>query len=252
MSPTLSMARFAGRTVRATTQPEDVPSIKILIEKDTVSPVPSAFAVPETSAPTTDNGMKTTTKIGLAMIPVVVVLVGLYVVFLFWYRKHRAARRSIRGSISPPIPEKDLHSYNSSIDSRERSSKVCQMAAFSAPIHGVRHGEARFVGESVAPHEVRSDKGKDIQAESPAIPMRNAARLFHTDLDSPIDGSSPFRLKRGDTVKRSSLGPDLARLWPSPPASVWIKPLATDGVLPTPASRRESPVYQERPARNQF
>lgn len=252
MSPTLSMARSSVLTTGVTTQPDDVQSTKILIKKDTVSPVPSASAAAGSSTPTTHHGMNNTTKIGLAMIPVVVVLVGFYVVFLFWYRKRRAARKSIRGSISPPIPEKHLHSYNSSIDSRERSSKVCQMAAFSAPIHGMRHGEARFVNESVAPYEVQSDKGNDTRVESPALPMRNAARLIHADLDSPIDGSSPFRLKRGDTIKRSSLGPELARLWPSSPASVWIKPLATDGLLPTPMPRRESSVYQERPTTNQF
>jgi hypothetical protein len=252
MNPPLSMTRFTVRTAGATTQSDEIPSTRILIEKDTVSPVPSASAVIESSAPTTHHGMNSTTKVGLAMIPLVVVLVGLYVIFLFWYRKRRAVRKSIRGSISPPLPEKDLYSYNSSIDSREGSSKVCQMAAFSAPIHSMRHEEARVGGKSTAPHKVPGDKQEGAQVESPAIPMRNAARLIHTDLDSPIDGSSPFRLKRGDTIKRSSLGPELARLWPSPPASVWIKPLATDGLLPMPMSRRESSVYQERPNRNQF
>lgn len=226
MSPTLSMARFAIRTAYATTQSDEVPSTRILIEKDTVSPVPSASAAIESSATTTHHSMNSTTKVGLAIIPLVVVLVGLYVVFLFWYRKRRAARKSIRGSILPPKREKDLHSYNSSIDIREGSSKVCQMAAFSAPIHGMRHGEAPIVGESAAPHEVPGVKREGVQVESSVIPIRNAARLINTDLDSPIDGSSPFRLKRGDTIKRSSLGPELARLWPSPPASVWIKPLA--------------------------
>ncbi|KAF1915691.1 hypothetical protein BDU57DRAFT_452690, partial [Ampelomyces quisqualis] len=248
----LSMARFTARAADATTQPDVEPLTCILIEKDTVSPVPSVPATAESFASTTHHGMKTTTKVGLAMIPVVVVSVGFCVLLLFWYRKRRAARDSIQGSISPPLAEKDLPSYNRSIDSEERSSKVCQMAAFSSPIHGVRQGEARFGGESVAPHEIRGEQGTGIQVESPAIPMRNAARLIHTDLDSPIDGSSPFRLKRGDTVKRSSLGSELARLWPSPPASVWIKSLATDGLLPRAISRRESSVYQEQPARNRI
>jgi hypothetical protein len=185
------------------------------------------------------------------MIPVVVVMVGLYVLFLFWYRKRRTARKQSQGSKAPPVPEKDGLSYNSSIASRRGSSKVFRMAAFSAPVHDGRHHEAHFQGQSAAILEVAPEnKDRSVQVQMAAAPLRSPG-MGEADLDSPIDGSSPFRLKRGDTVKRCSLGPELARLWPSPPTSAWMKPLNTDDRLPEPVVRRESFVYQQRPVRNQ-
>jgi hypothetical protein len=184
------------------------------------------------------------TKVGLAMIPVVVMVVGLYVLFLFWFRKRRATRKSIRGSISPPVPEKDVPSYNSSIASRRRSSKVFHMSAFSTPIHDGRYREAQYPGDRAAQQErITATRNGKTQTQVVAAPLRSQ-HMEETDLDSPIDASSPFRLKRGDTVKRCSIGPELARLWPSSPTSAWLRPLNYNDDCFAPVTRRENSVYQ--------
>ncbi|KAF2031352.1 hypothetical protein EK21DRAFT_30207, partial [Setomelanomma holmii] len=186
----------------------------------TTSSTTSLAAASQTSTPPANLGLSGGTKIGLAMIPVVVVLVGLYILFLFWYRKRRAGRKSIQGSISPPVPEKDQPSYNSSIASRRRSSKVFHMSAFSAPVHDDRYREAQFLGDKTQLSQATKE-GKT-QATAVAAPMRSP-HMVEADMDSPIDASGPFRLKRGDTIKRCSIGPELARLWPSSPTSAWLK-----------------------------
>ncbi|KAH7074531.1 hypothetical protein BKA63DRAFT_566203 [Paraphoma chrysanthemicola] len=264
MSPVQQTVRFARRAgIDATpSQAAGGYPTAVLIRQDTVAPAtPSSIANPATTTVSNasasesatihpSRGMSGGTKIGLAMIPVVVMLVGLYILFLFWFRRRRAARRSIRGSISPPVPEKDLPSYNSSIASRRRSSKVFHMSAFSTPIHDGRFREAQFLGER-APQQTKVAATKDgkIQTTVVAAPMRSP-QMVETDLDSPIDASSPFRLKRGDTVKRCSIGPELARLWPSPPTSVWLRPLHCSEEFLAPVTRRENSVYQQRPVRN--
>jgi hypothetical protein len=190
------------------------------------------------------QGLSGATKLGLGLIPVVVILVGLYILFLFWYRKNRSTRNSIGKSISPPIPEKDPPSYDNSVESTRRTSKVLQTSAFSTPVHNDQNREAQVFGQSVVGDEPSKSEGTKIGAET-AVAATNT-HLVEVDMDSPIDASSPFRLKRGDTVKRTSLGPELARLWPSPPPSIWIKPYAPNQ-LPLPINRRESSVYQPAP-----
>ncbi|KAH8725425.1 hypothetical protein GQ44DRAFT_615691 [Phaeosphaeriaceae sp. PMI808] len=162
--------------------------------------------------------MPKTTKIGLGMIPVVVVLAGLYILFFLWHRKRRATRKQTQITISPPVPEKDVRSYNSSVTSRQRGSKVFRMSAFSSPVKADQYGQAQFLSQNAAPLSPRKVGG---------------------GLDSPIDGSSPFRLKRGDTIKRYSLGPELARLWPSPPALAWMKPLDIEDGSPIRTDRNQ-------------
>jgi hypothetical protein len=193
------------------------------------------------------QGMSGATKLGLGLIPVVVILVGLYILFLFWYRKNRSTRNGICKSISPPIPEKDPPSYDNSIESTRRTSKVIQMSAFSTPVRDGQNREAQMFGQSEVNDEPSKSEGTKIGAAA-AMAARNA-HLVEVDMDSPIDASSPFRLKRGDTVKRTSLGPELARLWPSPPPSIWIKPYAANQ-LPLPINRRESSVYQPAPSKS--
>ncbi|KAH7378417.1 hypothetical protein DE146DRAFT_626544 [Phaeosphaeria sp. MPI-PUGE-AT-0046c] len=194
---------------------------------------------PFTSPPR--NKITGTTKVGLAMIPIIVALVGLYVLFLFWYRKRRAARE-LQLSMAPPVPVKDGQSLNGSIASQRRSSKVFRMAAFVAPLH-------ESLQRAASPPRIGNGghkKSGSIDKSIISYPMEQARSpgMIEAGLDSPIDGSSPFRLKRGDTIKRYSIGPELSRLWPSPPASAWMKP-ATEASLPAPAIRRESAVYQQ-------
>lgn len=66
-------------------------------------------------------------------------------------------------------------------------------------------------------------KNENIQINMAAA--SSCPHIWESDQDSPIDASSPFRLKRGDTIKRHSLGSDLFRLWPTPPTSTYIKPM---------------------------
>lgn len=258
MSPLQRTVRFA---IRADT--DDTPANNsdggatptVHIKQDTVAPlspptatgaasttIVSAASASASSAPPAIRDLSGGTKIGLAMIPIVVMLVGLYILFLFWFRKRRAARKTIRGSISPPVPEKDLPSYNSSIASRRRSSKVFHMSAFSTPIPDGRNREAQFLGDRAAQQERNtSARNGKTRTQVVAAPLRSP---HMEEADSPIDATSPFRLKRGDTVKRCSIGPELARLWPSSPTSAWLRPLNYNDEFPPPVTRRENAVYQ--------
>lgn len=231
------MSRIAAFVVASPAQSEsadtDAQLTRLRLPRDDVAAPP-----PFTSPP--PNKMTGTTKVGLAMIPIIVALVGLYVLFLFWYRKRRAAR-----NIPPPVPEKDGHSQNGSIISQRRSSKVFRMAAFVAPLHESLQRAAPPSRNGGTGHKKNASIDKSI-ISYPIGPK--SPSMLEAGLDSPIDGSSPFRLKRGDTVKRSSIGPELQRLWPSPPASAWMKP-ATELSFPSPAFRRESIIYQQPPSR---
>jgi hypothetical protein len=219
------------------------------IDFDTITPTPlrtvqSTPILPMASTHTTvqsNTGMSNATKIGLSMIPVVVFTVGLYMLFLFLYQKRRAARKQAQKP--PSVPEKDIRSYNSSLASRRRSSKVLHMSAFSTPIHDDRQRttERRTHNATIPDQclEINVD-----QVQMVAAPKKSSR--IEPPLDSPIDGSSPFHLKRGDTVKRHSLGPELARLWPSTPASAWLGPLNEEDDLPAPTYGTPA----QRPYRN--
>jgi hypothetical protein len=261
---------------RATpTQPEDIQPTPIRLFQDTVRPaIPSIIVIPDaastssastssaalasggSASPAAEPGMSNAMKLGLAIPVVVVVLTGLYILFLFWYRKRRAARK-------PPVPEKDdVSSGQTSVAGRQRSSKVWNMAAFITPLHGPHqqpaaskeayHGLAlpgiskkRNVNVTAAPsspdlaamHYVPAPARKKDQNNIHINLMAAAScpNMRETDLDSPIDVRSPFRLKRGDTVKRRgdaanrhSLGNDLFRLWPTPPTSTYLKPMSVN------------------------
>jgi hypothetical protein len=255
MSPLYNMARLVARanieTIHTGTYDGETPPTRILIQKDTV-PTPSTTAAAlVASATPTNRGLPDTTKIGLAMIPVVVAVIGLYALFLFWWRKRRTARKEKRLSISPPVPEKDTPTYPSSITSNKRSSKVYTMAAFAAPIHNGRHREAHFPGTIAAqPEQAPVSKPEDVQIRMTATP-RTSRNLSVAGLDSPTDRDSPFRLKRGDTLKRMSLGPELARLWPAPPTSAWMKAMNVNDRQLAPTVKREDAVYQQEMAGNQ-
>jgi cbb3-type cytochrome oxidase subunit 3 len=256
MSPLYNLARLVARANIESTQTGaydgGTPPTRRLIQKDIDVPIPSNTAAAAAASATPINrGMPRTTKIGLAMIPVFVTIVGVYVVFLFWWRKRRTARKEKRLSISPPVPVKDITVYPSSIESNKRSSKVYRMAAFAAPIHDGRRREARFSGIIAAqPEQKPSSRMEDVRAKSTATP-RTSLNMSEAGLDSPTDRDCPFRLKRSDTLQRMSLGPELARLWPAPLTSARMKPLRTDDKQPAHTIRRDDAVYQQGPVRDQ-
>jgi hypothetical protein len=233
-----------------------VPTSVVHIEFDTVTPTP-VIPTPFTStfpmasiqtAPPPNSGLPDATKIGLGMIPVVVFAVGLYMLSLSLYRKRRAACEQAQRP--PPVPKKEIRSYNSSLTSHRRGSKVLNMSAFSTPIHDERQFGSLYAVQ-IAPIPEQSLDTIVEQSDRVAVPKKSA----HSEPspDSPIDGSSPFRLKRGDTIKRYSLGPELAQLWPSPPATAWLGPLNEDHDLPAltygvPARHpyRDATVYRRQ------
>jgi hypothetical protein len=249
MSPLYNSAHLVARANIETTQTGadhgGTQPARILIQKDIDMPVHSTAAAASTASVTPINrGMPRGTKIGLAMIPVVVAVVGLYVVFLFWWRKRRTARKEKPLSTSPPVPEKDTPVYPSSIKSKKRSSKVYTMVAFAAPIHDRRRRETRSPGTSAAPPEQKpSGRTEDAQAKLTATP-RTSRNMSEIGLDSPTDRDCPFRLKRSDTSQRMSLGPELARLWPAPLALARLKPIDTDDKQPAHTLGRDNTVYQ--------
>lgn len=163
------------------------------------------------------QGMTWGMKLGIAMIPVVVCLVGFWVFFLFWLRKRRA--RKSKSQAVPPVPRIDHPSFHGSIESNHRSSKVVSMTAFSTPIYSGKHREMSIIGQARTfdLEEAISPRYEPNLSVTLAPPDHPALR------DSPVDSGSPFRLKRGDTVKRQTLGTEISTLWPSPPPSAWIK-----------------------------
>ncbi|CAO2649307.1 Nn.00g066920.m01.CDS01 [Neocucurbitaria sp. VM-36] len=190
-----------------------------------VSPVAASGA---TSVPM-KQGMTSGTKLGLWMIPVVVCLCAMWIFFLFWWRKRRA-RKAITQMGPPPVPEKDYFSFDGSIGSSRRDSKVFKMAAFSTPIHNGLYRKAPVIGEGRLCDQTRIESQRDKHQNVANIACRADSASSEADHESPIDRISPFRLKRGDTVKRYSLGTEIASLWPSPPPSAWVKkqPTITD------------------------
>jgi hypothetical protein len=253
MSPPQSIAslRMRDATQSEPIQTDDQPAItsptRLTSAMETAHNTTSSLAaVSEGAARASNNGISTATKVGLGMIPIIVVSVGLWILFLFWYRRRRAARKATRQSIAPSVPDKDVSSYCPSIDSARRTSKVFQMTAFSTPVHDGRYREAQMFGDRQV--DEGASMGERTKINMDSAPLRSP-HMAEVDLDSPIDGSSPFRLKRGDTVKRNSLGPALAQLWPSPPSTACIKPSADDE-LPAPVVRRESSVYHLYPGRS--
>jgi hypothetical protein len=244
MSPLPQLA--VRHDIAPTSLQDPIPTPRIYIQQDTVEPIHSTVGM--------KRGLPTATKVGFAMIPVTIVVFGLLALFLFWYQKRRAAQKpNLRSSISPPMRGKEIMSCNSSIASKRRSSKVYRMAAFSDPVTESRRCESPLFGPGGALEAaVQHNRNKMIQQKVIAAPTRSPARrpdMVETVPDSPIDGRSPFRLKRGDTVKRYSIGPELARLWPTPPASAWTRPSSRHAGPILPLAHRESSVYHERPAR---
>jgi len=239
--------RIAALRLRDAMQPESINSpTQSTAALETASSTPSLLpTVVDGAARNVDHGMSTATKVGLAMIPIVLFTIAVWIVLLFWYRRRRSARTATRQSFASSVPDKNHSSYSPSLDSTRRISKVYQMTAFSTPVQDDRHRESHTFGDQQVNEEAYM--GTSTQTIVTSTPLRSP-HMFEEGLDSPIDARSPFRLKRGDTVKRNSLGTALIELWPSEPPAAMIRPSA-DHEPPTPVVRQHQSVYHLYPGR---
>ncbi|KAG9196381.1 hypothetical protein G6011_01502 [Alternaria panax] len=215
-----------ARSVRPSPQP---PSLARAIVLDSSTP-PPASAQPTPQA----EGMSSGTKVGLGMIPIIIALCAICIFSVFWWRKRKARRIDQDLESPPPVPEKDYVTRLPSLDSDRRGSKVFNMAAFSTHVYDGRYREAQVLGQSR--EFIRTiDQDQDHEREMLRTPPRSTKpEQVRSGRDSPIDGSSPFRLKRGDTLRRS-LGSEISEFWPSPspPPTAWIRRQGILDALPS-------------------
>ncbi|KAJ4379398.1 hypothetical protein N0V86_005443 [Didymella sp. IMI 355093] len=219
----------------------------------------------ETAVPARERGSLSPASIaGFAMIPVAVFLIAAAIFTYFWLRKRRRPGPEIRhlGPTRPPpplVPEKDFGSPNGSFDSTWSGGKMRSMTAMSTPL--AHNGwvasprpQARPSNDSAVHHNPWHDQLPKISADITTAGLQVPRRDIDEGNDSPIDRSSPFRLKRGDTKKRTSLDPDLMSAWPAPPQPVaQPAPLQTSRIGKSYMERRSiSAEYfaQEKENRN--
>ncbi|UPX12376.1 uncharacterized protein EKO05_0002926 [Ascochyta rabiei] len=174
------------------------------------------------------GGLSSRSIAGLAMIPVAVIFIAAAIFTYFCLRKRRRRSPAIRhpGPSPPPVPEKDVYSPVSSFDSMAGGGKVRSMSAMSAPIiHAGWHASPcpQSHPGAAAHHNPWNDQRPKISADITTAGY-TARRAIEEGNDSPIDRSSPFRLKRGDTKKRSSLDSEVMSAWPAPPQPVQPAP----------------------------
>lgn len=172
------------------------------------------------------HGLSSASIAGLAMIPVAVALIAVAIFTYFWLRKRRRQGPVIRYLVPTPppppaVPEKDFRSLNTSFDSTTSGGKVRSMTAMSTPIAHTGwvaspRPQARPSNDSAVHHNPWNNQLPKISADITTASLQ-VPRGADVGNDSPIDRSSPFRLKRGDTRKRSSLDPDVMSAWPAPP-----------------------------------
>jgi hypothetical protein len=219
------------------TPTQESPCRPNLITDTSTPPLPSTYTTetlsPSRPQPSIQSGMSFGTKLGLGMIPVILLLCCLWLSFLFWWRR-RKAQKGVALPPPPPVPEKDGLFLVPSLGSSRRGSKVFNMAAFSTPVQcgDGRWREAQVYRQREAAQEEEERRRGEQSQRSEHDSFSDIIRFANSDLshpgssrpgpDSPIDRTSPFRLKRGDTVRRS-LGSEISSLWPSPPPSVWVK-----------------------------
>ena len=225
---------------------------RFTIASDTHTTMPATISDP--AVPAQDSrGLSAASIAGLAMIPVAVFLIAAAIFTHFWLRARRRRGPEIRrlGSTPPPapaVPEKDVRNFRThsdSFDSMARGKVMC-MTAMSTPV--AHNGwaahvasprpQARPSNDNAVQHNPWHDQLPKISADIMTAGLQVPRRDVDEGNDSPIDRSSPFRLKRGDTRKRSSLDPDVMSAWPAPP-----QPVAQPAPLRT---TRTGKSYMER------
>lgn len=230
MSPVLYHSRIGLRGEDTAPQPSASgsdpvsPPLVVYVQDDTASPpttvstrsaTPPATVSPSAEAsPSMDSskpGLSHGTKIGLAMIPVVVFLCLIWVLALYWWRKRRAQK--VMRDLPPPVPEKDDWYSAGSIAGSRRGSRDYPMSATNTPFRHGRYREASVIGRSNLREEYDPTKHETQETKIEG----------KTSSHSPIDGKSPFRFKTGNSVGRLSLGTHISKLWPTPPPSAWTR-----------------------------
>jgi hypothetical protein len=169
---------------------------------------------------------------GFVLIPVAVFLILGAIFAYFWLRKRRRRGPIIRHiDPSPPrppppppaVPKKDFGSPASSFDSVAGGEKTRNPSAMSPRIEHAgwvssQRSQPRRSHDSAVHHNPWREQdpkvSADITTQRLQVPSRGAVE---SGADSPIDRTSPFRLKRGDTQKRSSFDSELMGGWPAPP-----------------------------------
>ncbi|KAJ4991732.1 hypothetical protein SVAN01_02847 [Stagonosporopsis vannaccii] len=181
--------------------------------------------ITESAAPSQEkHGLSSSSIAGLAMIPVAMLLLMIAIFTYFWLRKRGRRIPIIRHveSRPPAVPEKDFDSPASSFESTIGGGRVRNMAAMSTPIAQTdwvasSRPRVQASSDSAVHHNPWSEQLPKTSADITTAGLHVPRETFDAGSDSPIDRSSPFRLKRGDTRKRSSLDPDVMSAWPAPP-----------------------------------
>ncbi|OSS45251.1 hypothetical protein B5807_10434 [Epicoccum nigrum] len=203
---------------------------------------PDTMSMSNPTAPTQTHGPVAPTQeqqslspvsiAGFALIPVGVFLILVAIFAYFWLRKRRRRGPVLRHIGPPPppppplppaVPKKDFGSPASSFDSVSGGEKARNLSAMSpSVVHAgwisSQRPQPRRSHDSAVHHNPWRDQipkvSADITTQRLEVPPRGAVE---SGADSPIDRTSPFRLKRGDTQKRSSFDLELMSAWPAPP-----------------------------------
>ncbi|EDU40611.1 hypothetical protein PtrSN002B_008522 [Pyrenophora tritici-repentis] len=204
--------------------------------------VPSAYTPDYPTAP--PHHMSLGTKLGLGMIPVVVGVCFMWIFCLLWWRRRQARKALLMGKLMPLTPEKDRKSFIPPVEDSKRGSRVLSLSAYSTQVSG-----GRYVGPRPPRRQEPKQKqwrgSNRVSTRMSQLSARSAKN--RSGADSPIDSSSPFKLKRGSTV-RKSLGSEISDLWPSPPPpTAWVK--RRDILESLPSSRFGQDMSGQKPLR---
>jgi hypothetical protein len=285
MSPTLHTLRYEARVDKSPLQMSTTTLDTIHIQQATVSPIPpTAHAVTSnTAAPlepistgpaeAAKPGASVNTKLGFAMIPVAVFAGAMAVLIALWLRR-RQMRKAFRNRTPPAVPEKANHTPSTSFyfnnsgrrgtpthDMNARSTPVHIMEACRTPMHTSHLSQSPVTNPVQSPftNQVRPPVINQVQSHDRwtstdqallRVPIdmavaRHGGSVIAEPQESPIDGSSPFRLKRGNTINRNTLGSAIANTWPMPPPRARMNLSDPTGRIPFP--RLDAEVYDQRP-----
>jgi hypothetical protein len=165
------------------------------------------------------------TKMNFAMIPVMIAFCAICIFAAFWWRRRKARKANKGLQTRPPAKEKDYMTRLPSLDNNRRGSKIFNVSAFSLHITDARHREPQTAIPGYIKNYIRMvDQDQDEERATLKTPPHSIkSEKRHSGRDSLIDGSSPFQLKRCDTLGRRSLGSEISELWPSLPPTAWVK-----------------------------